>query len=438
MIIVEQLRVQVSAWLSTGPSSSCPLDLAPCNPYLRKLTFQELKKQYPQLILETIDAPPKNGGGSTGRCIRVSCLSEEEKRKREQDKFSQLEQDFEKTVGFSRVIRLLSDSKKLLLGHNPLLDLMHTMHKFHKDLPSNLDAFKRELHELYPRIIDTKEIAALEEFRQVLNSTVLTDVFSRCKNEPFESPAIELPPEFSRYAPTNQDFPHEAGFDAFITGYIFQAMSLYLIRKQADVSYTEKIVDPDSQAIKSHLAQVENILHITRSDGSLKLVGRSQFRQDRLGVFHVSFLPETTRSDISALFQAFGPNQIIWIDNTSSFVRVTDPSKVLLCITELCNKPAIGPLEFRVMPFVQYEQRFLAEYGAQHAHEDAFRSPGSPYNKQKRLFSETSESERTPSKRVRGDTLPNPRSSNPTDNPRDDTDSEDSSSTSNPSRCSIL
>lgn len=39
-------------------------------------------------------------------------------------------------IGFSKVFKLLSSSKKIIIGHNILLDLMFMHQQFYKPLPS--------------------------------------------------------------------------------------------------------------------------------------------------------------------------------------------------------------------------------------------------------------------------------------------------------------
>ena len=70
--------------------------------------------------------------------------------------------------GFSKVIRLIIDHKKPLIGHNCLFDVVRIYHQFVDDLPANYKDFKRAFHAVFPEIYDTKHLAfcsrrALEE-----------------------------------------------------------------------------------------------------------------------------------------------------------------------------------------------------------------------------------------------------------------------------------
>ena len=60
------------------------------------------------------------------------------------------------------------ESKKPLVGHNCLYDILRIYHQFVDDLPANYKDFKRAFHHFFPEIYDTKHLAfcsrrALEE-----------------------------------------------------------------------------------------------------------------------------------------------------------------------------------------------------------------------------------------------------------------------------------
>ena len=59
-------------------------------------------------------------------------------------------------LGFSKVFKLLASSKKTIIGHNILLDLMFMHQQFYKPLPDSYKEFKSNIHTLFPQIYDTK------------------------------------------------------------------------------------------------------------------------------------------------------------------------------------------------------------------------------------------------------------------------------------------
>ena len=43
--------------------------------------------------------------------------------------------ELEEASGFASIIQILSESGKVIVGHNMLLDIMHTLHQFSCPLP---------------------------------------------------------------------------------------------------------------------------------------------------------------------------------------------------------------------------------------------------------------------------------------------------------------
>ena len=70
-----------------------------------------------------------------------------------------LQQIIQQFKGFSRVIQFIIESKKPVVAHNCLYDIMRIYHQFVDDLPSSYQDFKREFHKSFPEIYDTKHLA---------------------------------------------------------------------------------------------------------------------------------------------------------------------------------------------------------------------------------------------------------------------------------------
>ncbi|NXD68771.1 PNDC1 ribonuclease, partial [Eolophus roseicapillus] len=124
--------------------------------------------------------------------------------------------------GFTNLFQILVQAKKPLVGHNMLMDLMHLHDKFYNPLPESYEEFKRNIHNLFPVLIDTKTVtksvwkkcqfprgSSLLEVYAVLCSSNLNPKDSTC-------PEIVLASDCSRYA--EKKCPHEAGYDAFLCG----------------------------------------------------------------------------------------------------------------------------------------------------------------------------------------------------------------------------
>lgn len=96
-------------------------------------------------------------------------------------------------VGFRKVIDLISQSKKPMVGHNVFLDLCHMVNQFIAPLPQDVKDFKEMVHRRFPRwvswlarvrhhvlflidtqsVIDTKYLAAQAPDLAVSSSSLL-------------------------------------------------------------------------------------------------------------------------------------------------------------------------------------------------------------------------------------------------------------------------
>ncbi|XP_070218323.1 poly(A)-specific ribonuclease PARN isoform X7 [Bos indicus] len=123
------------------------LDLEPCTGFQRKLIYQTLSWKYPKGIhVETLETEKKE------RYIVISKVDEEERKRREQQKHAKEQEELNDAVGFSRVIHAIANSGKLVIGHNMLLDVMHTVHQFYCPLPADLNEFKEMTTCVFPRL----------------------------------------------------------------------------------------------------------------------------------------------------------------------------------------------------------------------------------------------------------------------------------------------
>ncbi|NXS09011.1 PNDC1 ribonuclease, partial [Neodrepanis coruscans] len=124
--------------------------------------------------------------------------------------------------GFTNLFQILVKAKKPLVGHNMLMDLMHLHEKFYKPLPESYEEFKRNIHNLFPILIDTKTVTkSMQKKYMFPRISSLSEVYavlcsSNLNPEDPPWPVIALTTDCSRYA--EKKFPHEAGYDAFLCG----------------------------------------------------------------------------------------------------------------------------------------------------------------------------------------------------------------------------
>lgn len=296
------------------------LDLEPCTGFQRKLIYQTLSWKYPKGIhVETLETEKKE------RYIVISKVDEEERKRREQQKHAKEQEELNDAVGFSRVVHAIANSGKLVIGHNMLLDVMHTVHQFYCPLPTDLNEFKEMTTCVFPRLLDTKLMASTQPFKDIINNTSLAELEKRLKEIPFNPPKVESAEGFPSYDTASEQL-HEAGYDAYITGLCFITMANYLgsflSPPKIHVSAKSKLIEPFFN--KLFLMRVMDIPYLNLEGPDL------QPKRDH--VLHVTFPKEWKTSDLYQLFSAFGNIQISWIDDTSAFVSLSQPDQVQIAV----------------------------------------------------------------------------------------------------------
>ncbi|XP_063573128.1 poly(A)-specific ribonuclease PARN isoform X5 [Pongo abelii] len=287
------------------------LDLEPCTGFQRKLIYQTLSWKYPKGIhVETLETEKKE------RYIVISKVDEEERKRREQQKHAKEQEELNDAVGFSRVIHAIANSGKLVIGHNMLLDVMHTVHQFYCPLPADLSEFKEMTTCVFPRLLDTKLMASTQPFKDIINNTSLAELEKRLKETPFSPPKVESAEGFPSYDTASEQL-HEAGYDAYITGLCFISMANYLgsflSPPKIHVSARSKLIEPFFN--KLFLMRVMDIPYLNLEGPDCNI-------------------------------------QISWIDDTSAFVSLSQPEQVKIAVNT--SKYAES---YRIQTYAEYMGR---------------------------------------------------------------------------------
>ncbi|XP_066130899.1 poly(A)-specific ribonuclease PARN [Saccopteryx bilineata] len=316
------------------------LDLEPCTGFQRKLIYQTLSWKYPKGIhVETLETEKKE------RYIVISKVDEEERKRREQQKHAKEQEELNDAVGFSRVIHAITNSGKLVIGHNMLLDVMHTVHQFCCPLPEDLDEFKEMTICVFPRLLDTKLMASTQPFKDIINNTSLAELEKRLKETPFNPSKVESAEGFPSYDTASEQL-HEAGYDAYITGLCFISMTNYLgsflSPPKIHVSSRSKLIEPFIN--KLFLMRIMDIPYLNLEGPDLQ--------PNRDHVLHVTFPKEWKTSNLYQLFNAFGNIQISWIDDTSAFVSLSQPEQVQIAVNT--SKYAES---YRIQTYAEYMRK---------------------------------------------------------------------------------
>uniref|UniRef100_A0A7N6BP14 Poly(A)-specific ribonuclease PARN n=1 Tax=Anabas testudineus TaxID=64144 RepID=A0A7N6BP14_ANATE len=303
-------------------NSEKTLDLEPCTGFQRKLIYQTLN---------------------------WNKVDEEERKRREQQKLEKEQEELNDAVGFSRVIHAISKSGKLVVGHNMLLDVMHTIHQFYCPLPevntqhAVLKYFEYLSARLLPHEID------LQDFKEVtmcelITYTSLAELEKQLKESPFKPPQVETAEGFLSYN-TAQEQLHEAGYDAYITGLCFISMANYLgsflTPPKAYISARSKLIEPFFN--KLFLMRIIDIPYLNLTGPDL------QPKRDH--VLYVTFPKEWKTSDLYQLFSAFGNIQVSWIDDTSAFVSLSQTDQV-----QIAMNTSRYAESYRIQTYAEYIQ----------------------------------------------------------------------------------
>lgn len=128
----------------------------------------------------------------------------------------------------------LNNRRRILVGHNLFTDLIMIYQCFIGDLPDSVQDFQRNVHNLFPTIIDTKFLATRGTHRGSEGST-LEDLEFNLQDR--AAPVLEVPPEFDGYSASASY--HEAGFDSLLTAKVAIKLSTQIEAKkqyEADVA----------------------------------------------------------------------------------------------------------------------------------------------------------------------------------------------------------
>ncbi|KAL8890455.1 MAG: hypothetical protein Q9215_002422 [Flavoplaca cf. flavocitrina] len=140
------------------------------------------------------------------------------------------------TTKFNDVRSRLKGNSTVLVGHNLFLDLIYLYACFFGPLPDKVEDFQRIIHDLFPRIIDSKYLAThnnpdvaafnLEQLDRMLDQQA--------------QPVIEIHPGHTKYV-TASGPAHEAGFDSLMTARLLIRSSVKL---ETIGQYVEELPSP--------------------------------------------------------------------------------------------------------------------------------------------------------------------------------------------------
>ncbi|XP_072749603.1 poly(A)-specific ribonuclease PARN isoform X2 [Anoplolepis gracilipes] len=301
---IEEICSRIENFLA---SDAKEITIDKCNAFMRRLVYQEARIRWPNKV--RVESKVEN----TWLCLSIQKAgTKEEEEQKENQRREREKLEIKQAVGLSNLLKKIVESGKIIVGHNMLLDLCHIVHQFFTPLPDDYLEFKTLIHNLFPSLLDTKVICQSQQFKEHIissNLNVLLDIVSK---SPFSIPDVE-PVEGCSYSLSTEK-SHEAGYDAYITGLCFIALSNYLGTLQkfenATVLANSPLLNPFLN--KLPIARLKDLPYVN-------LVGKDP-NPSRDHVFHITFPKEWKYTDISQLFNPFGGGYVSWLSDTSAYI----------------------------------------------------------------------------------------------------------------------
>ncbi|XP_070166394.1 poly(A)-specific ribonuclease PARN [Polyergus mexicanus] len=301
---IEEICSRIEDFLA---SDAKEITIDKCNAFIRRLVYQETKIRWPNKV--RVEGKVEN----TWHCLSIQKVgTKEEEERKENQKRENEKLEMKQAVGFSNLLKKIVESGKIIVGHNMLLDLCHIVHQFFTPLPNDYLEFKTLIHDLFPSLLDTKVICQSQQFKEHVTSSNLNVLLDIVSKSPFSIPDVE-PVEGHSYSVSTEK-SHEAGYDAYITGLCFIALSNYLGTLQksenAMVLANSPLLNPFLN--KLPIARLKDFPYVN-------LVGKDP-NPSRDHVFHITFPKEWKHTDISQLFSPFGGGYVSWLSDTSAYI----------------------------------------------------------------------------------------------------------------------
>lgn len=331
-----------------GDESQLVMDLPTCNQSQRGFIYKLVEEKYPLGLY--LDCVTKENEEKFIRCHKTSQNSGSLK-----DKLKEEEDLLEEAVGFSKVIKLLSNSNKPIVGHNMKLDLFLTITNFLGPAPFNLLDFKEKVLNTFPIVFDTKLIASVPPVNEVAYRTGLQGLVELIDNETLPIPDVIIAEDLQNETNATDQY-HQAGYDAYCTGRLFLSLSEHIFTCAGKGS---EHIDLSSELLEHY----KNRIYIMGlRDVFFTNLANEDVMPDRSNVFYIRFPPGWRRSHIEDVFSPYSSINypINWIDRESAFVTLCEKEKLDFVIENLITNSS-EENEYLVLPYQDYMRRLDAQ-----------------------------------------------------------------------------
>jgi poly(A)-specific ribonuclease len=307
------------------------------NPFQRKLIYELIEREFFNKVSTKVQTIENNRKA----LIVESKRSDEEELQIEKNRQLEDEKYVAGYVGLRLILKEISASKKLVVGHNCLLDLMYLQTQCIEELPTDYEEFKKLTHRTFPNIIDTKFIGASEKFKDMFSSTVLNQLYEQLLKPPFHKVDFEFENPYSAYS-LDKPKEHEAGYDSFLTGYCFLAILKYLKVSLSDDFQPNKCKELNPFLNRIALVRIQQpFIYVTGKEPT--------FSRDH--VFFVKFPVTWQTSDVQDHFKNYGPVHCSWVNSSSAFVSLYNRENASCVLKTIAR-----PVEFEIQTFADFQR----------------------------------------------------------------------------------
>ncbi|KAF9081418.1 hypothetical protein BGX23_000908 [Mortierella sp. AD031] len=255
-VFVNSTIAKIKEWMEISKDDKDDsLTIPANNGFYRRLVHQVVRNEFNSNLHTT--------SNSQERTMTLRHMTDEIRQQKEEAKIAKPPK-----LNLRRVLDMISEAKKPLIGHNCYLDLMQISQQFLWDLPIELEDWKRALMLEWKTVIDTKYLATHPLIKEHLDNSGLEQVSLTVQKDPFATvgPKIVMAENFNRYstnskiehqeaaistavdgtpipAPAPVPVPdkvagynnakyHEAGYDAFITGQAYLRFAGFILKER--------------------------------------------------------------------------------------------------------------------------------------------------------------------------------------------------------------
>mmetsp|Transcript_10878 Transcript_10878/g.16565 ORF Transcript_10878/g.16565 Transcript_10878/m.16565 type:complete len:565 (-) Transcript_10878:132-1826(-) len=292
-----------------------------CNSYLRRCIYDKVEREIDGVVVKK---------GSDPNRLVAHRINPQDRLDHERKVKEQMEQDFFDTVGFRNVFKDIIASKKPVVGHNMLYDLMFAMRWLDSPLKETFDEFRLYTHDLFPLLYDTKYIESSGIAGPAQTETTLEQCYERHKK--CDSVRISVHEDCSEFDGEGTNY-HNAGYDAFCTGCVF-ARQVYIAdgTPKPVATVPNDSASPDSSLLTLCANKVFMMWSLFNMDLNPQNPGGVCKYTGTL-VRCTGFPRSVTTSSLLSLVSTSGLQdvEVVWVNDMSFFFRIPEESSSDYC-----------------------------------------------------------------------------------------------------------